>query len=327
MTYGVEEMTVLTCFKSDIELGSSYTHTVCMTTQALYLSWNPLKRPSHPLYMSSHTLCRRHHTYWVWRHRWHMYAIICATHDIISTLYDISPYYLWYQMLHYIHYITHIIYDISSTLYDVTFTMCVTSHNDSLYDIKPYLFMTYSLDLALHSVVMTQPLCAFTATMPEITLSVFLTLHRMYQLYKKKWMYVITAYICITPYALHMTLPPGFMASHHFIYDVKSTISNITFTLSDNTSTVSMSSHPLSQWYHSHPMYDITYSIHMTSYPLYLWHHIHYVRQQSTVCCWYHTRYMCDIICTTDDITSTLSQQTGVYDVTSTTGMTSHPLY
>ena len=25
MTYGVEEMSVLTCFKSDIELGSSYT--------------------------------------------------------------------------------------------------------------------------------------------------------------------------------------------------------------------------------------------------------------------------------------------------------------
>ena len=139
-------------------------------------------------------------------------------------------------------------------------------------------------------------------------------------------MYVITAYICMTPYALHMTSPPRFMASHHFIYDVKSTISNITFTLSDLTSTVSMSSHSLSQRYHSHPMYDITYSIQVTSYPLYLWHHIHYVRQHNTVCFWYHIRHMCDIICTTDDITSTLSHQTSVYDVTSTTGMTSHPL-
>ena len=66
-------------------------------------------------------------------------------------------------------------------------------------------------------------------------------------------------------------------------------------------------------------MYDITYCIHVTSYPLYLWHHIHYVWQHNTVCCWYHTRHMCDIICTTDDITSTLSHQTTVL-------MMSHPL-
>ena len=60
-------------------------------------------------------------------------------------------------------------------------------------------------------------------------------------------------------------------------------------------------------------MYDISYSIHVTSYPLYLWHHIHYVWQHNTVCCWYHTRHMCDIICTTDDITSTLSHRTMVF--------------
>ena len=66
-------------------------------------------------------------------------------------------------------------------------------------------------------------------------------------------------------------------------------------------------------------MYDITYSIHVTSYPLYLWHHVHYVWQHKIVCCWYHTRHMCDIICTTDDITSTLSNQTTVF-------MMSHPL-
>ena len=65
-------------------------------------------------------------------------------------------------------------------------------------------------------------------------------------------------------------------------------------------------------------MYDITYSIHVTSSPLYLWHHIQNVWQHNTVC-WYHTRHMCDIICTADDITSTLSHQTTVF-------MMSHPL-
>ena len=55
--------------------------------------------------------------------------------------------------MHYIRYITRIIYVISSTLYDVTFNMCVTSHNDSLYDIKHYIFMTYSLDMASRTVL------------------------------------------------------------------------------------------------------------------------------------------------------------------------------
>ena len=72
-----------------------------------------------------------------------MYTIICILHDIISTLYDYIHYYLWHHM-HYIHYIPHIMYDISSTLCDVTFTMSVTSHNDSICDIKHSMFMTYS---------------------------------------------------------------------------------------------------------------------------------------------------------------------------------------
>ena len=119
------------------------TYTVFMMTQSLYLTWKPLKLPSHLLYMLSHTLCRRRHTYCVRHHRWHIYAIICIIHDLILTRYDNIPYYLWHHMC-YIHYITCIIYDISSTLYDVTFTMCVTSHNDSICDIKPNMFMTYS---------------------------------------------------------------------------------------------------------------------------------------------------------------------------------------
>ena len=210
-----------------------------MTTQALYLTWNPLNLPSHPLYMSSHPLCWRHHTYCVSHHRSHMYAIIRVIHDIISKLYDHNPKYLWNQM-HYIHYITRIIYDISSTLYDVTFTMWVTSHNDSIYDIKHYVYDIFTWYVLTHSVMTTHALCAFTDVMPDITLSVFLTWHTMYQFYEKKWMYVIRASIYMTPYALHMTSRPVFMISHHFIYDVKSTITNITYILSDPTYTVSV---------------------------------------------------------------------------------------
>ena len=113
------------------------------TTQALYLTWNPLKLPSHPLCISSYPLSRRHLTYCVRPHRWHIYAIICIIHDIISTLYDYSHYYLWHHM-HYIHYIPCIIYNISSTLCDVAFTMCVPSQNDTICDIKHSMFMTYA---------------------------------------------------------------------------------------------------------------------------------------------------------------------------------------
>ena len=62
------------------------THTVCVTTQALYLTWNPFYMPSHLLYMSSHALCQRHHTNYESHHRWHMYAIMYTIHDNISNL-------------------------------------------------------------------------------------------------------------------------------------------------------------------------------------------------------------------------------------------------
>ena len=125
-------------------------------------------------------------------------------------------------------------------------------------------------------------------------------------------MYDITATIYMTSYALNMTSHPQFRTSHHFMYDIKSTISDL-------MSTVSVSSHPLYRWYHNHYMYDITSSIHETSYPLYLWHHTHYVWHHNPVCWWHHTRHMYDIICTTEDVTSTLSHQTTVF-------MTSHLL-
>ena len=41
--------------------------------------------------------------------------------------------------------------------------------------------------------------------------------------FEKKWMYVITASICMTPYTLHMTSHPLFMTSHHCSYHITST--------------------------------------------------------------------------------------------------------
>ena len=214
------------------------THTVCVTTQALYLTWNLLKLPSHPLYMSSHTLSRRYHTYCVRHHRWHMYAIICVIHDIISTLYDNIPYYLWHHM-HYIHYITCIIYDISSTLYDVTFTMCVTSHSVSIYDIKHSVFMTYSF------------IWHHTQCYDHTTI---VCRHRHYALHYKQYIIDITHNVQILwkevnvcHHSLYMYYPicttydiTSTLYDITPLYDFKSTVSNITSTLSDLTYTVSV---------------------------------------------------------------------------------------
>ena len=86
-----------------------------------------------------------------------------------------------------------------------------------------YVYVIFTWYGIRHSVMTTKPLCAFPATMPDITLNEFLTLYTIYQFFEKKWMYVITASICMTPYALHMTSRPLFMTSHHCSYHITST--------------------------------------------------------------------------------------------------------
>ena len=68
---------------------------------------------------------------------------------------------------------SHALYMTSHLHCMMSHSLCVTSHNDSIYDIKHGKFMTYSLVMASHSVMSTQPLCGFTTTMPDITFSVF----------------------------------------------------------------------------------------------------------------------------------------------------------
>ena len=98
--------------------------------------------------------------------------------------------------------------------------------------------------------------------MYDITPTVSVLSHQLDQFYQTQYMYDITATMCMTQHALHVTSHPQFSTSHHFIYDIRST-------LSDLTSTVSLSSHS--------PINDITAPICMTSHPVYLWHYIHYI--------------------------------------------------
>ena len=109
---------------------------------------------------------------------------------------------------------------------------------------------------------------------------------------------------------IYKTSHPDFLTwNHHF--------EDITPTILDIMSTVSVSSLQHYRWYHSH--YDITSSIYETFCPLYLWYRMHYVWHHNPVCWLNHTRPMYDIIWDTEDVTSTLSHQATIF-------MTSHAL-
>ena len=146
-------------------------------------------------------------------------------------------------------------------------------------------------------------------------------------------------------YALYMTSHPRFMTSQHCTHDIKAIISHITPTISDSTSTVSLSSHRDYRSYNPHCMYEYTATICMTSYelpmtshplfmishhtmtshPLYSCHHTldtcHRIHCSWTITysvliishllyVWHETHYMYDITGILYDITLTL------YDVT-----------
>ena len=145
----------------------------------------------------------------------------------------------------------------------------------------------------------TQPLGTFTATVSDIITTASLPSHPLDQYYQTQCMYDIRATMCMTSYALPVTWHPQFRISHHFMYDIRSTLSDLT---------------PLYLCHHTHPIDDITTTICMTSLPVYLWHHIHYIK---------------DIISTKNDITTLCFDDAtlGICMIYFALQMKTHPLY
>ena len=209
--------------------------------------------------------------------------------------------------MHYIHYITCIIYDISSTLYDVTFTMCVTSHNDSIYDIKPYMFMTY---MASRTVLWPHNHCV-----PSQTL--WLTLPSVY--FSHFWH--VTKCSNVMKRSVCMSSQPPYVWHHmHYIWHHVHSLWHHT-TLFMMSSPLYLTSHPLyltsRALYlcnHTHSINDIIATLCMISHTVYMWHPIHYIY---------------DIISTMYDNTTLCSLDTtlGIYVTTFSLQMISHPLY
>ena len=122
---------------------------------------------------------------------------------------------------------------IAVSLYWWHHNKCVSNHTWHTYDIIPNLIPS-------HSHYMTWMIMFYDIPYTEFMTSDFLSL---------------TSY-------------PLFRTSHHFIYDIKSTVSVL-------RSTASVSSHPTYRWHHSQYIEGITCSISVITYPLCFWQNIH----------------------------------------------------
>ena len=198
--------------------------------------------------------------------------------------------YWWSHM----QYIWHVIYSVWYHIHyicDITQCLYLWHHTLYVYDISTLYGIT-------HSVMTTQPLCNFTTTMSDITPTVSVSSHPVDKFHQAQCMSDLTATMCMTSYALHVTSHAQFRTSDHFMYDIRST-------LSDLTSTVSMSSHPPYRWHHIHYIYDIistkydsTTLLLMTRHSTYVWHPL-------------HCRWQC---------THSITPNHSIYDITSTSG-------
>ena len=190
--------------------------------------------------------------------------------------------------MHYIHYITRIIYDISSTLYDVTFTVCVTSRDDCIYDIKHYMFMIYSLDMASCTVlwphnhcVPSQPLCLIlysvyfwhytqctnfmkrSECMSSQPLYVWHHMHYIWHHINSLWLHTI---VVITLHPLHSwhhtpNIWHNTYGNMNIISAIWPTIYNYIHCICVINPRVSVITHPLSVWHHTHYTCDIIFSM------------------------------------------------------------------
>ena len=129
--------------------------------------------------------------------------------------------------------------DISPAIFDITATVSVSSHRW-----HTHLYRCIPLSMTSQQVCKSSHL----AHLAHIT-------SHSHSMTSMIMFYDITNTAFMTLDLLYMTSHPLFRTSHHFMYDIKSAVSDL-------TSTVSVSSH--------HPIDDITATIWMVSHPVYL---------------------------------------------------------
>ena len=124
----------------------------------LYVITPSLSKTSHLLCKTSQVAYVCHHMRYTWHHihtLWKLPLIFMTSHALYS--------------LHHTHYIWQLIYSVWCHIHYV----CYITQWLYLWHRTIYVYDTFTLYGITHGVMTTQPLCAFTATMPDIILSVF----------------------------------------------------------------------------------------------------------------------------------------------------------
>ena len=166
----------------------------------------------------------------------------------------------------------------------------------------------------------------------DITCTVFMTSHALY---------MTSHLLCMISHSLYVWHRTMYLWHHtQYIYHIISNIYDTTLTAFMTTQWLYLTSHPL----------------YLTSHPLYLCHHTHSIDDITANICIYHIQYSCDVLstifmtsyplCMTSQpcmlITPhsayvwhhlhyrwhhihSITPNHSIYDVTSTSGMTSHP--
>ena len=263
---------------------SDLIHFLSAITSTLYVITRTLSKTSHQLCKISQVayVCHYVHSTWPHIHPLRKQPLVFMTSHAL---------YWWHHM----HYVWHVMYCVFYHIHymcDIIQCLYFWHHTLYVYDISTLYGITDSF-------MTTQTLCNFTATMCDITPTVSVSSHPVDQFYQTHCMYDITATIYMTSYALHVTSHSQFRTSHHFMYDIRST-------LSDLTSTVFC--------HHTHSIDDIIATVCMTSHPVYVWHHVQYIY---------------DIISTKYDITTLCVDDTtlGIWMTYFALQMTMHTLY
>ena len=130
-------------------------------SSTLYVITPSWSKTSHLLCKASQVAYVCHYMRYTWHHihtLWQQPLLFMTSHALYS--------------LHHSHYVWHIIYSVWCHIHYVCYIIqCLYLWHRTLY--VYHIFTWYGI---MHSVMSTQRLCAFTATMPDVTLSVFLTL-------------------------------------------------------------------------------------------------------------------------------------------------------
>ena len=187
-----------------------------------------------------------------------MCGIVCTIQDITSSFYDINP----LCLCHHTHYIWHCVHCICV----ITSTVLMISHQLYFWDHIRYISWHH-----IHCIPYDSHwICVITPTRSMISPPIYVwhDTHYMYNIRYPIWG-VTSIFYEITP---------------HYVWRHMHCILDIAPSISDTTSTLTVSSRPVYQLYHTYSQYDITHtlcmtsqSVWMTSYEQFMTSHQHFM--------------------------------------------------